>query len=142
MNWLSRTAARLMPAERRDWAEAMWAEADEVAPGLARLAWRAGGLRLIAREALLMRREVGPIAGIRGGGGCRVMLGRHWRGIQRGNPATAEWPGLDVVTVHPAGGLAGRCHWLAAWWLFTGPTDRRPDGAVLRASRCTVIVWS
>ncbi len=33
MNWLSRTAARLMPAERRDWAEAMWAEADEVRPG-------------------------------------------------------------------------------------------------------------
>ena len=45
MNWLSRAAARLAPAERRDWAEALWAEADEVPSGLARLAWRAGGIR-------------------------------------------------------------------------------------------------
>ena len=74
MNWLSRTAARLMPAERRDWAEAMWAEADEVAPGLARLAWRAGGLRLIAREALLMRPEVALTAVICCSVCCRMML--------------------------------------------------------------------
>ena len=56
MSWLSRGAARPVPAGRRDWAEALWAEADEVPPWLARLAWRVGGMRLIAREALLMRR--------------------------------------------------------------------------------------
>jgi hypothetical protein len=47
-----------MPAERRDWVEAVWAEAHEEPPGLRRLAWRAGGVRLIAREAL-MRRGIG-----------------------------------------------------------------------------------
>ena len=36
MSRLSRVAARLAPPERRDWAEALWAEADEVPPGLAR----------------------------------------------------------------------------------------------------------
>jgi hypothetical protein len=46
-----RGVARLIPAERRDWAEAIWAEAREVPPGLRRLAWRAGGIRLMAMEA-------------------------------------------------------------------------------------------
>jgi hypothetical protein len=53
-----RVVARLVPAGRRDWVEAVWAEAPEVPPGLRRLAWRAGGVRLITREAL-MRRGMG-----------------------------------------------------------------------------------
>ena len=56
MSWLSRAGARLLPAERRDWAEAVWAEAQEVPPGWPRLAWRAGGVRLISREAQMVRR--------------------------------------------------------------------------------------
>jgi hypothetical protein len=56
MSWLSRAGARLLPAERRDWAEAVWAEAQEVPPGWPRLAWRAGGVRLIVREAQMVRR--------------------------------------------------------------------------------------
>jgi len=50
MNRLTRMAAAagrgvgwLLPAGRRDWAAAVRAEAYEVPPGLARLAWRAGG---------------------------------------------------------------------------------------------------
>jgi len=43
MSRLGRAAARLVPAERRDWAEVLWAEAGQVPPGLARLAWHAGG---------------------------------------------------------------------------------------------------
>jgi hypothetical protein len=53
-----RAAARLVPAGRREWVEAVWAEACEVPPGLRRLAWRAGGVRLLAREAL-RRRAIG-----------------------------------------------------------------------------------
>ena len=51
-----RGAAWLLPAGRRDWAAAVWAEAHEVPPGLARLAWRAGGAWVLAREALMPRR--------------------------------------------------------------------------------------
>jgi len=45
-----------VPAARRDWAEAIWAEAREVPPGWQRLAWRAGGVRLIAKETQMVRR--------------------------------------------------------------------------------------
>jgi hypothetical protein len=51
-----RAAAWLLPAGRRDWVAAIWAEAHEVPPGLERLAWRAGGVWVIAREALMPRR--------------------------------------------------------------------------------------
>ncbi len=53
---VARALAWLLPAGRRDWAEAVWAEAYEVPAGLARLAWRAGGVWVLAREALLPRR--------------------------------------------------------------------------------------
>jgi hypothetical protein len=63
MNWLERTmtaigrgAAWLLPPGRRDWVAALWAEAYDVPPGLARLAWRAGGVWMLAREALIPRR--------------------------------------------------------------------------------------
>jgi len=51
-----RGAAWLLPAARRDWVAAVWAEAPEAPPGLARLAWQAGGAWMLAREALLPRR--------------------------------------------------------------------------------------
>jgi hypothetical protein len=63
MNRLNQAAAAarrgvvwLLPAGRRDWVAAVWAEAHEVPPGLARLAWRAGGVWVLAREALMPRR--------------------------------------------------------------------------------------
>jgi hypothetical protein len=63
MNRLNRTAAAVrrgagwvLPAGRREWVAAIWAEAHEVPPGLARLAWRAGGAWMLAREALMPRR--------------------------------------------------------------------------------------
>jgi hypothetical protein len=55
-NRLARAAMRLMPARRRDWAEALWAETGHAPRGRPRLAWQAGGVRLIAREALLAPR--------------------------------------------------------------------------------------
>ena len=44
-----------------EWIEAVWAEAPEVPAGWRRLAWRAGGVQLITREAL-MRRSIGTAA--------------------------------------------------------------------------------
>jgi hypothetical protein len=51
-----RGAAWLLPAGRRDWIAAVWAEAHEMPPGLERLTWRAGGVWMLAREALMPRR--------------------------------------------------------------------------------------
>src|SRR5690348_18458580 len=74
-----RCAMWLGPAGRREWAKALWTEADEAPPGWQRLAWRAGGLQLIAREpvtrrrARRMRRLAGaaaPMAGVTWPGGA------------------------------------------------------------------------
>ena len=50
MSWLTRVmaallrgSARLLPADRRVWAQALWAEADDVPSGRRRLASLAGG---------------------------------------------------------------------------------------------------
>lgn len=63
MNGLSRAMAVvlrramvLVPGSRREWAEAIWAEAAEVPAGWQRLSWLAGGLRLTVREAARGRR--------------------------------------------------------------------------------------
>ena len=86
-------AARLLPTGRRDWAEALWAEADQVPPGLGRLAWRAGGVRLIAREVLTARR-VGAVVLFAVAGGA--MVRGAWPG-PAGNFATLV-DRVDVVT--------------------------------------------
>lgn len=121
-SWLSRAgtavwrgAALLVPAGRRDWVEAIWAEAAEVPPGLRRLAWRAGGARLMAREAL-MRRGVGS-----------AML----FAVAAAVAARAAWPGSPANSATPADRigvitmvllLAG-LPLLARW--FLGPPDNQ-----------------
>ena len=130
MSWLSRAAARLVPAERRDWAEALWAEADEVPPGLARLAWRAGGMRLIAREALLMRRAGRSLVFA---AAAAWVAWAAWPG-PAGNVATAV-ARVDVVTVLLV--LAGLP--LLARWLF-GPPAAGPMARVLRAGAYAAVL--
>ncbi len=49
-----RTAAGLLPPGRRQWAEAVRAEAGQVPAGWPRVRWLAGGLRLAAREGATM----------------------------------------------------------------------------------------
>jgi len=58
MSGLGHWLARLVPAGRREWIEAVWAEAYEVPAGFGRLAWRAGGIWMVAREVLLPRRLI------------------------------------------------------------------------------------
>lgn len=94
---VTRCAVRLVPADRRDWAEALWAETDDVPPGLARLGWRAGGARLVMREARLVSRVA-----------CALVFAATaawivhvaWPG-PASNPATAV-NRLDVVVLLPA----------------------------------------
>ena len=47
--------AGLLPAARREWAEAVLAEAGEVPAGAGRVAWLCGGLWLVAREVVMGR---------------------------------------------------------------------------------------
>jgi hypothetical protein len=59
---LLRRSMALVPADRRKWAEAVWAEAAEVPAGWRQLSWLAGGLRLTVREAALDHRLRYPLA--------------------------------------------------------------------------------
>ena len=130
MSWLGRAAARLVPAERRDWAEALWAEAGEVPPGLARLAWRAGGIRLVAREALLVRRAGRSLVFA---AAAAWVTWAAWPG-PAGNIATAV-ARVDVVTVLLV--LAGLP--LLARRLF-GPPAAGPAARVLRAGAYAAVL--
>jgi hypothetical protein len=75
-----RGAVRLVPAGRREWAEAVWAEAYEVPAGWRRLAWRAGGLGLMTEEGQ-MGRTIGS-----------------WSlfAVAAGAAAWGAWPGSSV----------------------------------------------
>ena len=123
MGRLGRAAARLVPAGRRDWVEAIWAEAADVPSGLSRLAWLAGGVRVIAREALIARR-----------------IGR-WLlfAAAAAGAVLATWPGslsgfatavarIDVVTVVL---VLAALPWLARW--FLGPASDTWLARFLRA---------
>jgi len=110
-----RGAARLVPAERRVWVEAVWAEAPEVPPGLQRLAWRAGGVRLIAREAVMVRR----IGGLLLFAVAVTVAGwAAWPGSSASSATQADR--VEVITVVLL--LAG-LPLLARW--FLGPPDNR-----------------
>jgi hypothetical protein len=52
------TTARMLPPARRQWAEAIQAEAGQVPAGWRQLHWLAGGLWLVAREAIMARKIV------------------------------------------------------------------------------------
>jgi hypothetical protein len=64
---LLRLTTTLLPDGRREWAEAVWAEAGDVPSGWARVSWLVGGLWLVVREAGVVRRIGYSAAGIAAG---------------------------------------------------------------------------
>jgi hypothetical protein len=135
MSRLSRAVGRclmeLVAPERRDWAEAVWAEAGEVPPGLARLAWRAGGVRLIAREAMLARRAARALVFAAAAAWVAHVA---WPG-PAGNPATAV-NRLNVVTVVAV--LAGLP--LMARWRFGPAAPGRAARALRSGAYAAVLI--
>jgi hypothetical protein len=76
---LARCSVRLVPAERREWAEAVWAEAGEV-PTHQRLSWVAGGVWTVIRQAGIIRR-IGYWLGVAAlAAGASEMVSLIWRG--------------------------------------------------------------
>ena len=68
-----RWCARLLPAGRAEWAEAILAEAENVPAGCQRLAWLGGGLRMVSRESMIMR-KAGAICAFAVAVGCIASL--------------------------------------------------------------------
>jgi hypothetical protein len=80
---LLRRSVGLLPAPRRDWAEAVLGEAAEVPAGVKRVAWLCGGLWLVAREVLM--RKVIPVLAFAAGAVVLMWIG--WPGASS-NSAT------------------------------------------------------
>ena len=123
-------AARLLPAGRRDWVAAVWAEAPEVPPGLARLAWRAGGVWMLARDALLPRR-IGRAALF-----AAAAAAAAWA-AWRGSPASLATPSVRGYVITMVLLLAG-LPLLAR--PFLGPGGGSPAGRFLRAGTCAALL--
>jgi len=98
VNWamaaLLRWSMLVMPAERREWAEAVWSEAAEVPSGWRQLSWLAGGLRMTVREAALARRLRYPLAFA---AAAAITAWTAWSGPP-GNAATTI-NRVDVITM-------------------------------------------
>jgi hypothetical protein len=88
---LARCSVRVVPAERREWAEAVWAEAGEV-PAHRRVSWVAGGLWTVTRQAGIVRR-LGYWLGVAALAlGASEMVSLVWRGA-------AVAPGFRSISV-------------------------------------------
>src|ERR1700722_11969984 len=115
LHWLiTDVLARLVPAARRDWAEAVWAEAHEVPAGWTRLAWRAGGLGMMAKEGQMVRRTGILVL-------FAVAAGAAARGAWAGSPVShgAAVQGGIIITLTLLAGLPLLTRWVL------GPPDSR-----------------
>ena len=115
LHWLITDAlARLVPAARRDWAEAVWAEAHEVPAGWPRLAWRAGGVLLIAKEGQMVRRTGIPVLFAAAAGAAAWGA---WPGSRVSHGAAVQ--GGIIITLTLLAGLPLLTRWVL------GPPDSR-----------------
>ena len=79
-------AALLLPADRRPWAEALQAEADQAPAGWPHLAWLAGGFWLIAKESG-MARKIGYWIGVAGiAAAVALVVWLSWRAAGPADP--------------------------------------------------------
>ncbi len=125
-----RAALRMVPAVRRDWIEAVWAEAPDVPAGWRRLAWRAGGVQLITREAL-MRRSIGTAMLFAAAAAAAAWAA--WPG-PRGYLAISDSRTLMIAMIVMLAGLP-----LLARRLF-GPAGRSRTATVLRIGTYAAIL--
>ncbi|HEX3489051.1 MAG TPA: hypothetical protein VHU92_06895 [Streptosporangiaceae bacterium] len=100
-----RRMAVLMPADRRQWAEAVCAEADEAPAGRHRVSWLAGGLWLTVRQARLNDKLRLPLAFAAAAGGVAWAA---WAG-RPGDPAVM----INRVDVLALAVLLVALHWAA-----------------------------
>jgi hypothetical protein len=116
-----REAARLLPAGPRGWLAAVWAEAHEVPPGLPRLAWRAGGVWMVARQALMARRVVKAVLFA---AAATAAAWAAWPAPGVGHAAVSQFHAIATVLLLAGLPLLAR--------RFLGPASRSRAGRALR----------
>jgi hypothetical protein len=135
LTWMLRHAARLLPPERRPWAEALQAEAGQVPVGWPRLRWLAGGLWLAAREAKMARKVVywlgaGAVAAA---GGWVVWL--SWRTSPAVDPQTVT----DRVRVLVVAAALVVLPWVGRRRGWFGPAGSSITARLVRVAGCAAV---
>ncbi len=151
---LARCSVRIVPTERREWAEAVWAEADEV-PAHQRLSWVAGGVWTVTRQAGIVRR-IGYWLGVAATAvGASEMVSLVWRGagvapgfrsvsvpqlslgtgIYVDPNTTGDFRSLAITTVVMLAALP----WVARRRGAFGPASDSPAARVVRVGGCAAI---
>lgn len=128
-------AARLLPPGRQQWAEAVRAEAGEVAAGRPRLRWLAGGLWLVGREANVVRKVLywlgaGAVAAA---GGWVVWL--TWTGYGAANPIAVT----DRVRVLAGVAALVLLPWVGRRHSWFGPVGGSRTARLSRLAGCAAI---
>jgi hypothetical protein len=132
MTWASArlltVAARFLPADKRQWADALQAEAGQVPAGWPRLTWLSGGVWMTMREAG-MARQAGywiGVAGVLAAVGWVVWL--SWRTSAAADPESAT----DRVRVLVGAATLAGLPWVARGQGWFGPVA---DSVVARVVR-------
>ncbi len=133
--WALRTTARCLPAERREWSEAVQAEAGQLPTGWSRADWLAGGLWLVIKEARMLRKIVywlgiGAVATVAAWG-----IWLSWLNVPGSDPEA----GADRIRM-----LVGVAALLALPWAarkrgWFGPVDRRIAARLARLAGCAAM---
>jgi hypothetical protein len=132
---LLRRCAGLLPPGRREWAEAVRAEAGEVPAGPARVGWLAGGLWLVAREAGMIRR-IGYGLGVAAVAVAAGLAVRYlWSGAHAGRDA-----GWDKARMILLVALLAGLPWVARRRGVFGPVGRSIAARAVRAGGSAALV--
>jgi hypothetical protein len=151
---LARCSVRIVPAERREWAEAVWAEAGEV-PDHGRLSWVGGGLWRVAREAGIVRRIVYWLGVAALAVGAAEVVSLVWQGASVApgfrsisSPTTSMGAGV-YVDPHTTGEfrllaiatlvLLAALPWVARRRGAFGPVSDNSAARVVRVGGCAAI---
>lgn len=136
-----RAAERLLPPGRRQWAEAVRAEAVQAPGGWPQARWLVGGLWLVAKEAGVMRKVMYWI----GAGAVAVVASRtiwvSWRAVRPPyfDPQTVTdrvriLAGVAAIVVLP---------WVGRRYGWFGPVGNSYTARLVRAARrCADWAWS
>jgi hypothetical protein len=128
-------SAGVLPAARREWAEALLAEAGEVPAGAARLAWLGGGLWLVAREANMVRKflywlAVGAVAAA-----AAWVVWLSWRTSPAADPQTVT----DRVRVAVGAAALVVLPWAGRRRGWFGPVGGSITARLVRVAGCVAV---
>ena len=133
--WMLRNVARLLPPGRRQWAEAVRAEAGQVPAGWPQLRWLAGGLWLVAGEAKMMRKIVYWLGAGAVAAAAAWVVWLSWRTSAAADPQAVT----DRVRVLVGAAALVVLPWVGRRRGWFGPADSSITARLVRVAGCAAV---